>query len=321
MLSSSTNAAYFIEQELWEAEIKEALFPALMSDFPHMRWMTDNFPTGVTLTIPTTGRMSVRSYTEGDEITVEDPTLNEIQLTIDNYYQSGIGVTDKFKQDSYLANMAISTWRQDIIRGLKEKIESDVWNVLATDTVNGHTAADDNDIDGLDHRWGASGSSGIFDWNDFVYAGYVFDKSNVPKSGRVAIVDPKVAQDLALHTATNSNAWYRQDVYGSNSVMKNGFGLSTYMGNFYGFDVYQSNLLSSMDSETVPLYGSASTIALTSPKVNLFLGPEAFFGAFRQQIELEQFRDHARKRDVMHACVRYGLRVFRPESVIAVLSV
>jgi hypothetical protein len=321
MLSSSANANYFIEQELWEAEIKENLFPALSGSFPHMRWITDSFPTGVTLTIPTTGRMAIRAYTEGEEITVEDPTLNEIQLTIDNYYQGGIGVTDKFKQDSYLAASAIATWRQDIIRGLKEKIEADVWNVLATDSVNGHTAADDNDIGGLDHRWGASGSSGIFDWNDFVNAAYVFDKHNVPKSGRVVIVDPKVARDLALHTATNSNAWYRQDVMGSNSIMKMGFGMSTYMGNFYGFDVYQSNMLSTMDTETVPLYGSASTIALTAPKVNLFLGLEAFFGAFRQNIELEQFRDHARKRDVMHACVRYGLRVFRPESVIAVLSV
>lgn len=321
MISSSSNAGYIIQDELWKAEIKQTLLPSLVSNFPHTRWLTGEFPTGDTLTIPTTGRMPIRAYTENDEITVEDPTLNEIQLTIDNYYQAGIGITDKMKQDSYVINMATAIWRQDMLRGLKEKIEADVWNVLATDTVNGQTAADDNDIGGLDHRWAASGSSGIFDWNDFVHAAYVFDKSNVPKENRIAVVDPKVTHDLGVHTATNSNAWYRQDVLGSNNIMRMGFGLSGYIGEFYGFKVFTSNLLSTMDSETTPLYGSSSTQALTSPKVNLFLGVEAFFGAFRQNIEVESFRDYMRKRDVYNACVRYGIRVFRPESVIAVLSV
>src|SRR3990167_5826122 len=187
MQTAGTNGAFVIEGELWKAELKEELFPALISSFPHMRWLTDAFPTGNTLTIPTTGRMTVRTYEENDEITVEDPTLNEIQLTIDSYFQSGIGLTDKFKQDSYMVEMALAKWRADMIRGLKEKIEADVWNIIHTDATNGHTAADDNDIDGIDHRWAASGTTGAFDWNDFINAGYVLDKENVSKSGRIAV--------------------------------------------------------------------------------------------------------------------------------------
>lgn len=85
MITGTTNGAYFVESEIWKEEIKETLFPALMDSFPHVKWITGSFPTGDTLTIPTTARMPVRSYTENTEITLEDPTLNEIQLTIDKY--------------------------------------------------------------------------------------------------------------------------------------------------------------------------------------------------------------------------------------------
>lgn len=320
MIGGTTNGGYFIPDELWAAEIKENLFPALMDGYPHMRWLVDEFPHGDQVTIPTTGRMTVRSYTEGDEITVEDPTLNEIVLTINKYYQSGIALTDKFKQDTHIAEMAMSTWRRDTLRKLSEKIEADVHNTVNTDAVNGHTAADDNDIGGIDHRWAASGTSQIFDYADFRHAKYVFDKGNVQKAGRVFVIDPKPVHDLLASTA-GSTAVLAQDVYGSNTFLKDGFGLGAYVGRFFGFEVFDSNLLSTMDSETLPKYGVTATAALTSPVVNMAYGEEALFGCFRQNVEIEQFRDYIRKQDVIHACVRFGNRVYRPESVVAVLSV
>ena len=320
MLSSSTSGGYLIEDEIWAEEIKEAFKPYLQADFPYMKWVSDAFPTGDTLTIPTTGRIAVRAYVEGDEVTLEDPSTNEIQLTIDTYNQAGFYVTDKLKQDSYIIDDAVLRWKADVNRKHLEKIQADVFNVIATDATNGHTAADDNDIGGIDHRWAASGTSNIFSYNDFAHAAYVFDKGNVPAEGRVFIVDPKVKHDLSLVTATNSNEWFRQDVYGSNAILAAGLGYD-YLGVHHGFQVYCSNLLSTMDTETVPKYGTTTTSALTAPTVNLALGQEAFFGAFRQIVEVESWRDPERKRDVHHATVRYGLRVYRPESVIAVLSV
>lgn len=320
MLGGTTNGGYMIADELWAAEIKENLFPALLQGYPHMRWLVDSFPHGDMVTIPTTGRMVVRNYTEGDEITVEDPTLSEIQLTISNYYQAGIAVTDKFKQDSYISEMALATWRRDMTRKLMEKIEADCHNTIHTDTVNGHTAADDNDISGIDHRWAASSTTNTFTFDDFRHAKYVFDKGNVGKANRVFCVDPKVVHDL-LGSSTSVRDTFAQDVYGANSFIKEGMGLGQLVGRFYGFNVYESNLLPTMDSETLPKYGVTTTAALTSPVVNLAYGEEALFGCFRQQIEIEQFRDYVRKQDVSHAAVRFGVRVYRPESVVAVLSV
>ena len=321
MQSSTTNAGFFIEDEIWKAEIKENLFPALLDGFPHVKWVTGDFPHGDTLTIPTTGRMPVRAYVEGDEITLEDPTLNEIQLVIDQYFQSGLRITDKWKQDSYIAEMAVATWRQDVIRGLKEKIEADLFNTIHTDSVNGHTFGDDNDISGIDHRWAASGTAQIFDFNDFAHGKFSLDKSNVQKDGRVFVIDPKVSHDLLLSTATNAGDVFRQDVYGANSFIKEGFGLGMFVGKFYGWHVFESNQLPTVDSETVPGFGTTSTFALTSPVVNQGYGFEALFAAFRQEIEVEQFRDGMRKQDVVSAAVRYGNRVFRPESIVAALSV
>lgn len=322
----TTAAEVLIEDEVWKAEIKEELFPALTEGFPHVKWLTGDFPTGDTLTIPSTGRMSVRTYTENTEITVEDPSLSEIQLTINKYYQSGIGVTDKFKQDSYIATMSIATWRSDMLRAMKEKIEADMFNTLHTDTVNGQTAADDNDISAngsptLDHRWGASGTSGIFSFDDMRHAKYVFDKHNVAKNDRVFCVDPKVSHDLLAVTGSNASDIIRQDVYGPNSAIREGWGLGMGLGRFYGFWVFETNLLPTVDTETVPKYGTTTTIALTSPVVNQAFGQDALMAAFRQNIETEQFRDHNKKRDVYHLCVRFGNRVYRKESVIAVLSV
>ena len=317
----TSSGAFNIEDELWRAEIKEELFPTLMEGFPHMRWLTDGFPTGDTLTIPTTGRMAVRDYTEGDEITVEDPSLNEIQLVIDKYYQAGIGVTDKYKQDSYIGLMSIAGWRRDMIRGLKEKLEADVLNTVHTDPVNGHTFGDNNVLDGYDHRWAASGTANVFDFDDFRHAKLVFDKANVSKSERIFTIDPKVSYDLLGMTASNAGEVLRQDVYGQNTFIKEGFGTGTLIGRFYGFWVFETNLLPTVDSETIDEFGGSTSASLTSPVVNQAFGSEALFGAFRQNIEIEQFRDYYKKRDVSSACVRYGTRVFRPESLIAVLSV
>ena len=324
MQTGTTNGQYFIRSEIWEAEIKEELFPALTESFPHMKWLTGAFPDGDTLTIPTTGRVPVRSYVENNEITVDDPTNNEIQLVIDKYYQAGLGVTDKFKQDSYMAAMAIATWRQDMVRGLKEKIEADVFNTIHSDTVNGQTLNDSNNITvngtAYKHRWAASGTSEIFDFNDFRHAKFVHDKANVPKNERVAFVDPKVSHDLLGVTSTDAGAVYRQDVYGQNTFIQEGFGTGSLIGRFYGYWVFETNMLPTVDSETLANYaGTGKTV--TSAVVNQFLGLESLFGAFRQNIEIEQFRDPFRKRDVMSACLRFGTRVYRPESVIAVLSV
>ena len=57
-----------------------------------------------------------------------------------------------------------------------------------------------------------------------------------------------------------------------------------------------------------------------SLKANLFIGEEAFKGAIRRLPELEFFRNVNKKRDEYSALMRFGLNLFRAESLVAVLT-
>lgn len=53
---------------------------------------------------------------------------------------------------------------------------------------------------------------------------------------------------------------------------------------------------------------------------NMFIGDEAFIGAMRLMPTIERFRQGTRKRDVFHVTTRYGLGLFRAESLVVVLT-
>lgn len=311
MQSNQTNAGYIIRSEVWSEVIKEEFKPWLYGQ-SHVMWITD-FPDGTTHTIPTMQRMPVRDYTEGDEITTEDATLGEIQLTIDKYKQAGFHVTDKMKQDSYAIGTYIAKAQVDTGIRLREQLEADVFNTVHTDTVQGHTIGDLNNIDSQPHRWVGKGTSAALSYADFRQAKRVFDKHNVGYP-RIGFIDPVGAEQL-LTASDYSITPLAQDVYGSNSFIKEGFSNNQIVGMFFGFILMQSNMLPTQVEETI------DSVAAADGVVNQFFGPEAIYGAFRQQIEVESFRKPERKQDVYHASTRYGLRVYRDESIIAVVSV
>lgn len=316
MQTNQTNAGYIIRDEVWSNTIKEEFKPWLFGQ-SHVMWVTD-FPDGDTHTIPTTGRLPVRDYTEGDEVTTEDATLNEIQLTVDKYKQAGFNVSDKMMQDSYAIGRYIAIQQMDAGVRLRENLESDVFNTIHDDTTNGHTIGNLNNVDSQPHRWVAgvnAASTGVdtMTFRDLAQAKRVFDKNNVPGSGRIGFLDPKAVEDL-LSQSDYSITPLAQDVYGSNSFIKEGFGNDQVVGKFMGWILMMTNFLPTQAEETI------NSDTVTTATVNQFFGPEAIYGAMRQNIEVESWRDPDRKRNVYHASMRYGRRVYRPESIIAILS-
>lgn len=320
MQTNQTNAGFIIRDEIWSQTIREEFKPWIFGQ-SHVMWVTD-FPDGTTHTIPTTGRMPVRDYTEGDEVTTEDATLGEIQLTIDNYKQSGFNVTDKMMQDSYAIGRYIAIQQVDVGVRLREQLEADVFNTIHSDTTNGHTIGDPNVVSGQDTRWvatigQASTGDDSMSYLDISRAKRVFDKLNVPYP-RYAFIDPIPAESLLAQTDYSVTP-LAQDVYGANSFVKEGFSNNMVLGKFYGFILYMTNFLPTQAEETItPTGGTADTV--TTATVNQFFGPEAIYGALRQTIEVESWRQSERKQHVYHATMRYGLRVYRPESLIAVLT-
>ena len=53
---------------------------------------------------------------------------------------------------------------------------------------------------------------------------------------------------------------------------------------------------------------------------NMFMGEECLKGAVRALPSIEYFRNATNKRDEYSALMRYGLGLFRPESLVTILT-
>jgi hypothetical protein len=191
---------------------------------------------------------------------------------------------------------------QQMTRAIMERLESDIMLLHKKQTTN-----DANTINGQAHRFVGTGTSNAITIKDIAQAKLSLDKANVAKNGRVAIVDPKVAYQLV-----QIDQIIRQDVYGSNSTIKDGFGGTSFIGRYLGFDFYESNML---DEATALDHAAGGSLI-----GNMFLGPEAFIGAIRTTPSIEFWRDAQKKRDVYHCVTRYGLGLYRAEALVSVLT-
>ena len=157
---------------------------------------------------------------------------------------------------------------------------------------------------------------------DFARANLSLNLANVSANNRIAIVDPSVA--YTIETAT-------QLVGINNNPMFEGIvssGIATgmrFVRNVYGFDVYTSQRLATIVSESLKIGDqSGSTIACAGFKANLFFSADAsvvpFIGAWRQmpEVDTEYNKDFQRTEFVTTA--RYGVKLYRPENLVTVLS-
>lgn len=190
------------------------------------------------------------------------------------------------------------------------RLETDILGLQS-----GQTAADNNEINGADHRFTATGTSNSISVEDFAKARYALKKANVPDTNLVAIVDPSVEYDLNTLTnlvnVSNNPRW--------EGIVSDGIATGMrFVKNVYGFDVFTSNYLDTIDTETL------DSVNIAGFKTNLFFsaapGVQPFVGAWRQMptVEAEFNKDFQRTEFVTTA--RYGVKLFRPENLVVVPS-
>lgn len=302
-ISQSNTAAghdKLVRSQIWSKEIQRELEEELMAQ--SIVRMLPEFTDGDKITIPKLYSMSVRNYEEGQPISIDDPTVDEFELIIDKYYQNAYGVYDKYRQDTYYNNVVDSEYPRQQIRAVMERMENDIFLLHKKQTTN-----DPNTINGQAHRYVGTGTSNAITLDDVWKAKLALDKANVSSVGRKAFVDPQVAYQLG-----QIDNVIRQDVYGANSHIKDGFGSTKLIGTFAGFEFYQSNML---DEATALDHATGGSLI-----ANMFCGEDAFVGAMRQAPEVEYSRDWERLRDVYNITSRWGLDLFRPESLVTVLT-
>lgn len=305
-----------VRSELWSGQLKDILLDRLQGT-RYVRWLT-GFPDGNQFTIPSLGEIPMRETAEDVAVVYDALDTGEFNFTIDRYVEAATYITDKAKQDSYYSAELIGSFIPKMRRAIEENLETSIFALAGSQTLS-----DPNTINGAAHRFVGSEAAGNLTVNDFARAKFALDKANTTGM-RVAIVDP--SQEYVLNTITNiTNVSNNPRFEGliNTGFVNNVTGMS-FIKNIYGFDVYVSNYLSTTAGDENGGLAGAS-VTTTGFAQNLFcsiggMDETPFVGAWRQmpRVEYERNKDMRRDEYVMNA--RFGLKLYRPESMVVALT-
>jgi hypothetical protein len=301
---------HLIRSDLWTSQLKEVLQDELMGT-RYVRMLTD-FPDGDTFHVPSIGEMEAQNYDENQQVQYTAIDTGDFTFEITEYMSSATYVTNKMKQDSYV----MSQIQAQFVPMMSRAIMVDLEQKLMALGPNGQTANNVNAINGARHRIIGSGTNDTISVTDFAKAHYALKKANVPMTNLVAIVDPSV--EYSLNTLTNlvnvsdNPRW--------EGIVNSGFAPTgmRFIKNIFGFDVYVSNYLKQGVSET------SDDGAVTNGVANLFFSAQSdvlpFIGAIRQAPKVDSEYNKDLQRDEYVTTMRYGLKLFRPENLVVVLT-
>lgn len=311
---SSQNTQYLTRTQLWDSQLKE-VFQEDLIGWKYIDMITDRFPDGDTLNIPSVGDMEVQDYAEGQPIRYTAFDTGNYQFQITDYISSATYVYDKFKQDSYYMDRVEAMFVPKMNRAIQERMEIDAMKI----TPLNQTLDNPNTYNGAAHRFVGSGTNETIAPEDFAKAHYALRKANAPMNNLVAIVDPSVI--YKLQTQTNIvNLMTPQPQWGG-IINTGGVTGMRFVANIYGFDVYESQFLHRNTASETINDGSGNRTAASGIN-NLFFSASAspFIGAVRQAPKVEYERNKDYQRDEYVVTCRYGLDLYRPEAVVAIVT-
>jgi hypothetical protein len=312
--------------ELWSTQLKDILMDKTAGT-NYVRWLSE-FPDGTTFTIPSIGALDAYDYTEGQPVVYTGLDTGEFQFSITTYLATGTSITRKAKQDSFYSSEIISSFIPKQARAIEERLETDILKEgqPKTGTPAGYqTVANNNLINNGRHRWVGSdvlNGKRVLAPQDFAEANFSLNKANVPTSNRVAIVDPSTVFVMETQTnlvnLSNNKMWEGIIATGISGDMQ-------FKTNIYGFDVYTSNRLPKCGVNQTGLTETIDTVASgTDAVANLFFSAAAdvlpFIGAWRQMPNVDTDFNKDLQQDEFVTTCRYGIKIYRPENLISVLS-
>jgi len=198
-------------------------------------------------------------------------------------------------------------------RALMESVETNIFAKMNS----GQTSANTNTINSAFHRWVGQGTSNVIALQDYAAAQFALTKANVPLRDLVGVIDPTVAYTLQTQTnmvnlLTPAPQWQKIAYDGAMSGFK-------FMFNVYGFDMYVSNYLPAISSETV------NSVALSNGVANFFFSASPgdtlpVVGAFRQMPTVySEFNKDLQQEEYL-TIAEWGFKLYRPENLVTVLT-
>jgi hypothetical protein len=316
-MNLTTNQSPLIKAEVFSEFLLEQIIQGTLPD-GLFRNVSD-FGDGETLFIPVMGETTLRDYAEDTPVQYDAVDTGQISLTITDYVSAASYVTRKLQQDGYKAAALEAQIPKDHFRLIRERFET---QMLATS--NKQTLGNPNTINNFAHRWTAQvgTSAGVIGLEDFLYMKLAFDKAYIPENGRVAIVDPIVeaaVNKLAAGQAFNYNPQFQ-------GIVLTGFeGAMRFVRNIFGWDIWVSNRLPRIASETINGGPGGASTTITSGVANVFMCVtddqfKPFMGAWRQMPKTDGEFNKDYQRDEYVTTARWGFGLQRPESLGVVIT-
>lgn len=286
------------------------------------RNVTD-FGDGNSLQIPTLGSVTIHDIQSGQPVPKSQLSTGTIGLQITNYKGVMTAISDDLKEDGYKAAAVEAALVPSSLTALRESFETDLL-ATAVSPVNGIIKLNDaNAYNGFDHRYIASGANNTLSVEDFVYAKLAMKKANCPESGWVAIVDDVCEASLnMIANIVGGDANPRFE-----GIVNTGFAKNRrFVRNIMGFDVYTSNKLPTIDTESiVASAGSPGAATITNGVNNIFMcladdTAKPFMGAQRRMPKVEGARNASLQQDEFYTTSRWGFAPQRGETLISIIT-
>lgn len=314
MAHTTGNTAQLRRANVWSGQIKEVVLDELMAQ-QWVNWLTE-FPDGDTFNLPSIGELGVRDYVENTPAVYDALDTGNFTFTITDYVQSGTYITEKAKQDMFYMNQLVSSFVPKQARALMENLETKILALAAGGASGGQTASNVNAINGAAHRFVGTGTSEAIAVADFARALHSLKKANMPDTNLVAIVDPSV--EYTINTISNLTNVSNNPMW--EGIITSGIASGRrFVKNIYGFDIYTSNYLATSQNETIGGLTTGAGVA------NIFMSAAGkdllpFMGAWRQMPKVDTDYNKDFQREEYLTTARYGLKVYRPENLVVVLT-
>ena len=276
--------------EIWSGKLIENFYDAtVLAAISNTDYEGEIRQYGDTVNIRTTPEITIRTYTKGQTLQVENPDKPKLQLLIDKgeYFSCIEDDVDKVQADINL----MDTWSKDASERMKIKIDQRVLTDLLPDvasTNKGNTAGRiTGNIDlGSTGTPVAISKTNVLDY--IVDLGTVLDEANAPEAGRFLVIPAKMAgmikkSDLKDASITGD----------SMSVIRNGR-----LGMIDRFTVYMSHNLNN-----------------ASGKFSIIAGHKMGFTFASQMTEMETIRSESTFGNVIRGLQVYGYKVTKPEAL------
>lgn len=320
IMDSVWGSTHLKRNEVFTSQIKEMFEDQIFAQ----NWvrMINDFGDGDNYKISSIGELQIDQMAESTALPERRPDTGQFVFNINEFVGVKVPFTDKFLEDDFLAPAAVASLPRKMKRAFDEYYETQTLKLHRVQTAN-----DPNTINSGRHRVTASGTGRVVALEDFAYGRYVMQQAKVPLNGLVAVVDPSFEFNTNVLAAASGSVNFNIKWEG---VLPQGMGDQTgtrFLYNVFGWDVYVSDYLDTATAVEGALttYDGTNVATVVGDKFNLFFtvgedDAKPFIGAWRRSPMIKSWRDEDIETEYHQLSARFGLNLYRPESLFTVVS-